>query len=280
MLTSRTHGSALPPPAARLLFSVTHTHGCVAPPASSPSAMFAHLRFALRQLARSPGYTAVAVVTLALGIGLSTSSFSIANVVLLRDLAYPDATRLVRVMRTARQSGFLPHAPANLIDVRDTAESFSGMALYTVLATTLGEAGQPAESIGTVSATANLFDVLQVKPFIGRGFLPGDDAPNRPLVTVLTYKTWSQRYGADPHVIGRTVRLEAKTHTIVGVLPPEFDAPLVWGSAAFVTPFTITPDVRQRRNGAFLHAVARLADGVTVVQVQSELTTIAARLAR
>lgn len=242
--------------------------------------MFFSVRQALRQLARAPGFTAVAVLTLALAIGLSTSSFSVANVLLLRDVSYPDAGRLVRVFRTSRQSAFLPHTPANLLEVRAAATSFSGMALYTVLATALGEPGQPAEYVGTVSATANLLDVLQVRPTLGRGFLPGEDEPDRPLVTVLTHRAWTQRYGGNPGVIGRIVRLEAQPHTIVGVLPPEFDAPLVWGSAEFITPFTLTPAARTRRTGAFLHAVARLAGGVTMAQAQSELSTVAARLAR
>lgn len=238
------------------------------------------LRVTLRQFARSPGFTAAAVLTLALGIGLSTSSFSIVNLLLLRDLPYPDAGRLARIFRTTPQSRGLPHTPANLLEVRDSATSFSAMAFVTVLATALGEPGEPAEHVTTLAATAEFFDVLGVHPFLGRGFARGDDQPDRPLVAILTHRVWEQRYGADPGVIGRTVRLEARPHTIVGVLPPEFEAPLVWGPTGFITPLTLTPGLRTRRTGAYLQCVARLAPGVSAAQAQVELATIATRLAR
>lgn len=238
------------------------------------------LKFAFRQLVRSPGFTAIAVLTLALGIGFSTSSFSIANALLLRDVPYPGADRLVRIFRTSRQSTALPHAPANLLDIREAVTSFSGTAIFNRDSYALGEPGQPAEQVVGMAATAGFLEVLGVKPALGRGFAPGDDQPGRPAIALLAHGTWVLRYGADPGVLGRSVRLNGTPHTIVGVLPPAFDAPLVWGSVEFVTPETIEPAYRTRRTGGFMQCVARLRPGVSLGQAQSELHTIAARLAR
>jgi predicted permease len=242
--------------------------------------MLADLRFAIRQLAKSPGFTAVAVLTLALGIGFSASSFSITNVLLLRDLPYPGADRLVRIFRTSRQSLSLPHAPANLLDIREAATSFSATAIFNPDNYALGEPGQPAEHVSGMGATAEFLDVLHVQAALGRGFAPGDDQPDHAPVALISHRTWARRYGSDPGVLGRTVRLNSQPYTIVGVLPPEFEAPLVWGPVEFITPIALGPGLRTRRTGAWMQCVARLKPGVSSGQAQSELATIAARLAR
>jgi predicted permease len=238
------------------------------------------LRFAFRQLAKSPGFTAAAVLTLALGIGFSASSFSVTNALLLRDLPYPDADRLVRIFRTSRQSLWLPHTPANLLDIREAVTSFSATAIFNPDNFSLGEPGQPAEQVSGMGATAEFFDLLHVRPALGRGFAPGDDQPDHPAVAVLSHRAWVLRYGSDPGVLGRTVRLNSQPYTIVGVLPAEFEAPLVWGPAEFIIPVTLAPDMRTRRTGAWMQCVARLKPGVSLGQARSELATIAARLAR
>ncbi len=242
--------------------------------------MLSDLKFALRQLAKSPGFTGAAVLTLALGIGFSTSSFSITNALLLRNLPYAEPGRLVQVFRTSRQSVALPHAPANLLDIRAAATSFSATAIFNADNYTLGEPGQPAEHIGGMGATADFLDVLRVRPALGRGFAPGDDQPGRSAVALLSYRAWNRRYGADPGVLGRSVRLNGQAYTIVGVLPAEFDAPLVWGPVEFITPLTLVPELWTRRTGAWMRCVARLKPGVNLAQAQAELATIAARLAR
>jgi len=242
--------------------------------------MIQDLRSALRQLAKSPGFIAVALLTLALGIGFSASSFSVTNALLLRDLPYPDAGRLVRIFRTSRQSLALPHAPANLLDLREAAASFSANAIFYRDNFALGEPDQPAEQVAGLSATAEFLNVLGLTPALGRGLAPGDDQPGRPAVALLSYRTFVRRYGADPGVLGRTVRLNSQPCTIVGVLPPEFEAPLVWGDAEFITPAILEPAYRTRRTGGFMHCVARLKPGVSLGQAQGELSAIAARLAR
>ncbi len=238
------------------------------------------LRHALRQLTRSPGFTLVAILTLALGIGFSASSFSFANTFLLRDVPYPEPGQLVRIFRTTRQSANRPHAPANLLDIRATATSFSGVAIYNGDSFALGEPGQPAEQVNGLQVTADFFDVLQVRPVLGRGFAPGEDQPDHGRVAVLTQRAWVRRYGSDPGVIGRTVRINSQPFTIIGVLPTTFDAPLVWGPTDFVIPRELEPGFREQRASAWMQCVARLKPGVSPRQAQSELDTVAARLAR
>lgn len=237
-----------------------------------------NLRLALRQLARSPGFAVVAVLTLALGIGLSASSFSMANAFLLRTIPYPEAGRLVRIFRTSPQSSTLAHAPGNLLDIRHEVTSFEGFALYNGDSTALGEPGQPAEQVNTMAVTADFFGLMGVPPLRGRGFAPGEDEPDQPLVTVLSYRTWMRRYAGDPAVLGRTVRLNTKPHLIVGVMPERFEAPLVWGPVDFFVPRTIHPNFFTLRDDGWLNGVARLKPGVSLAQAQSELDTIAARL--
>ncbi|HWA28906.1 MAG TPA: ABC transporter permease [Lacunisphaera sp.] len=236
------------------------------------------LLFACRQLIRAPAFTCAALLTLALGIGLSVASFSITNAFLLRPLSFPDSHQLLRVFRTSPQSSSLPHAPANALDLCARATAFSTTAIYAPDNYALGEPGQPAERVNGLNATAGLFDVLRVQPVLGRGFQPGDDQPGQPLVALLSHRAWTQRFGADPGVLGREVRLNGRTFTIVGVLPPEFEAPLVWGRAEFVTPLTITPALRTLRTSRWAQCVGRLKPGVEMRAAQGELDAIATAL--
>jgi predicted permease len=240
--------------------------------------MFPDLKFALRQLAKSPGFATIAVLTLALGIGLSASSFSMANTFLLRDVPYPEAGRLMRIFGTSHDSQNRGHAPGNMLDIRDAASSFSAFAIYNNDLFTFGEPGQPVEQVNGLSATSNFFELLGVQPSLGRGFLPGEDQPDKPQVVILTHRAWIRRYAGDPGVIGRAVRINSLPYTIVGVLPTAFDAPLVWGPVEFIVPRTLVPEFRTQRTNSWMQAVARLKPGATIRQAQSELATIAARL--
>ena len=129
-----------------------------------------------------------------------------------------------------------------------------------------------------VPVTADFFGLLGVQPFLGRAFVAGEDQPEQPAVAVITHRAWLRRYAADPEVIGRSVRLNTQAHTIVGVLPPGFDAPLVWGPVEFVTPRVIHPDFRTSFGDAWMQAGARLRPEVSMRQAQTELATLAARL--
>ncbi len=242
------------------------------------SPMMANIKFALRQLAKSPGFTVIAVLTLALGIGLSTSSFSLANAFLLRNVPYPGADRLVRIFGTSRLSQNDGHAPANIIELRAATTSFSAFAIYNYDNYSLGEPGQPAEQVSGLAATADFFDLLGVQPSLGRGFVKGEDQPDKPAVIVLTHRAWIRRFAGDAAVIGRTLRVNAQPYTVIGVLPETFDAPIVWGPAEFVMPRTMYPSFQTDRTNFWMQGVGRLKPGVNLRQAQAELATVAARL--
>ena len=146
------------------------------------------IRLAIRLLARAPGFTIIAILTLALGIGLSASSFSLANVFLLRNIPYPESDRLVRIFRTSPESRTLNHATGNAIDIRESATSFEGLALFNGDAYSLGEPGQPAQQVSGVSATADFFRLMRLQPIHGRGFAPGDDEPGAARVAVISHR--------------------------------------------------------------------------------------------
>lgn len=241
--------------------------------------MFANFRLVLRSLGKSPGFTAIAVLTLALGIGLSSSSFSMANTFLLRNVPYPEPQRLVQVLETSHQTNNGSHTPGAALALKETATSFSGVALFHRAALALGEPGRPAEQVQALFATTEFFKVLGVQPILGRGFAPGEDEPGKPLVAILTQRAWRNRYGGDPAVIGRTVRLDTDTYTIVGVLPTAFDAVLLWGPAEYVTARTIHPQFHTEFHGNWMNILARLKPGVSQGAAQTEMATLAARLA-
>jgi predicted permease len=239
-----------------------------------------HLRLALRSLGKSPGFTAVAVLTLALGIGLSTSSFSITNTMLLRSLPYPEGDRLMRIFRTSPQSQTWSHAPANYLDLKAASTSFANMAAYFVDNCSLAEPGQPAQQVSCLYTTADFLPTLGVQPALGRSFSPDEDQPGKGAVVILNHRSWVRRFAGDPAAIGRTVRLDGENLTVIGVLPPSFEAPLVWGPIEFVRPVIIQPGHRTNRTDSWYSAVARLKPGVSVRQAQAELTLLAARLDR
>jgi putative ABC transport system permease protein len=236
------------------------------------------LKLAFRLLLKSPGFSLVAILTLALGIGLSSSSFSMANAFLLRNVPYPEPERLVRIFSTSRESARGGLAPGNALDVRATATSFSAVSIFHGDTMAYGEPGQPAEQVVAMFVTADFFDLIGVQPSLGRGFTAGEDQPEQPPVVVLTHRAWVRRFAADPGVMGRTVRLNASPYTVVGVLPPRFDAPLVWGPTDFVLPRVLHADLRTNRKDAWIQAVARLKPGVTHRQADAELATMAAQL--
>ena len=231
------------------------------------------LRHAFRRLAKAPGFTVVALLMLALGIGLSASSFSMANTFLLRNVPYPNPDQLYSLFTTSPQSNKGRFSPGNVIALRDTLTSFSSFAFYNGDSPSLSEPGQPAERVQAMWVTANFFDTLGVQPSLGRGFTVGEDLPGKPRVAVLTQRAWIRRYASDPNVIGRTVRLNMEPFTIVGVLPAVFDAPLVWGPVEYIVPQTIDPSFQANFKDSWLSAVARLKPGVSLEQASAELAT-------
>ena len=239
--------------------------------------MIADLRLAFRTLVKAPGFTCIAVLTLALGIGLSTSAFSLTNVLLFRSLPYPESDRLVRIFGTTSQADTNSLAPANAIDIRAALTSFSQVGLYSYDSLSLAEPDQPAVQINAVNFSANFFNLLGVVPLHGRLFAPDEDQPGRDGVVVLTHRMWTRRFASDPQVLGRTLRINGENATVIGVLPETFAAPLVWGPCDIVRPLTQQTIFPTQRTNAWMNIVGRLKPGTTLEQAHIELGTIAAR---
>jgi putative ABC transport system permease protein len=235
------------------------------------------LRYGLRTLRKHPGFTAVAVTALALGIGANTAIFSVVNTVLLRPLPYHDPDRLVMVWEDDTKGGYPRDTPsaANFVDWREQNKVFEGMGALADQSFNLTGAGDP-ERLEGKRASANLFNLLGVEPMIGRGFLPEDDQPGAGRVVVLSHGLWQRRFGADPSVVGRQLELNGQSHTVVGVMPRSFQFPSpeteLWAPIAF------TQQEAANRGRHYLQVVARMKPGVSVEQAQAEMSTIAARL--
>jgi len=234
------------------------------------------LRYGLRTLARSPGFTAVAMLALALGIGANTAIFSVVNGVLLRPLPYPEPTRLMMIYETAK-FGQSSVAYPDFLDWQRENRSFTGMAAYRGNDFNFTGSGQPEHLRGEV-ISASLLPVLGVNPLLGRNFLPQEDRQGAGGVVMLTGGLWKRRFAADPNILGKTLTLNAKTYTVVGVLPPDFQFP---GQAELYAPLGQWRSVvlYDRQNHPGLHVVGRLKSGVNMATAQAEMTSIARALA-
>ena len=235
---------------------------------------------ALRSLRAAPVFTATALVTLALGIGVNTSMFSILNATLLRALPYPESGQLVRVYRTTARSQTLPHSAANFLDHQAQNTVFAGLAAASWTNFALAEPGHPAERVAGMTVTGDFFTVLGVQPAIGRALTRDDDQPGRDNVVVLSDTYWRRRFSGDPTIVGRDVRLDGQRVTVVGVMPPGFDDRQLWGTIEMWRPIAFDADARQNRGGNWLAIVGRLKPGTTVAAAQAGMGAVAARLAR
>src|SRR5436853_5226041 len=189
-------------------------------------AVWRDLRYGARILAKSPGFTAIAVIALALGIGANTAIFSVVNTVLLRPLPYKDPEQLVMVWEENSKQGYPQDTPAaaNYVDWRDQNHVFGAMAAMTEISFNLTGVGDP-ERIDGQRVSASLFPLLGVEPQLGRAFRPEEDQPGANQVVVMSYGLWQRRFGADPGIIGKPINLNGKTFTVVGVMPKTFQFP-------------------------------------------------------
>ena len=235
------------------------------------------LRYALRMQLKNPGFTIVAVIALALGIGANTAIFSVVNTVLLRPLPYKDPERLVMVWEDASKHGYPRDTPAaaNYVDWRDQSQSFEGMAAIADESFNLTGAGDPERLEGR-GVSANLFPMLGVEPQIGRVFSASEDQPGSNRVVLLSYGLWQRRFGGNPNIVGQSLNLNGESHTVVGVMPARFQFPSS-DDQAWV-PIALTPEQAANRKRHYLQVVARLKPGVTLAQAQTEMSTIATRL--
>jgi len=232
-------------------------------------------RYAIRQLARMPGFTTVAALTLAIGIGATTAIFSIVHAVVLRPLPFREPDQLVRVY--THQRGADASTPAaNFIAWREQARSFERIAPIEFRNFTLISADRAPEQVTASRVSADYFPLLGVRPLIGRVFSADEDEAGRGNVVVLSDRFWRERFAGDSAVVGQTIRLNAIEHVIVGVVPSSADA--IGSDAGVWVPIAFTPEERADSRKGYLDVLARLRPGVTIAQAQQEMSAIAKRL--
>jgi putative ABC transport system permease protein len=238
------------------------------------------LRYGSRMLLKQPGFTAVAVLTLALGIGANTAIFSVVNGVLLRSLRFPDANRLVVLAEKDRDGQRMGAAYPNYQDWRERAQSFEAMAGFRAQTFNLIGVDRPVRLQGR-TVNWNFFQLLGVQPQLGRTFVEQDDQASAPPTALISNGVWKEKFGGDPAIIGRTLRIDGEMLTVIGVLPPDFELfRPVDLYAPLGTYVTSQPGMLDRGNHFGLNVLARLKNGVGVEQARAEMETLAAQLER
>ena len=237
------------------------------------------IRYGIRGLVKRPGFTAIALITLALGIGANTAIFSVINAVLLRPLQFKDPEQLVIVWEDASFAGFPRNTPAPGIyfDWKNQNQSFSDMAACAEVSFNITGDGDP-ERVMAFTVTENFFPLFGVQPLIGRNFLPEEDRPGANKVVLLSHSLWQSRYGGDPQIINRDITLNGAKHTVVGVMPASFQ--FMEKEVRLWVPIAFEPEDMSNRGGHYLKVVARLKPGVTQPQAQADLDAVMARVAK
>jgi predicted permease len=239
------------------------------------------VRYAFRRLAKSPGFSVTAILTLALGIGATTAIFSAAYALLLRSLPFQDADRIIGIYETHPQ--VVGPAEVNFLDYQDwrtQQKSFAQVAAYSgmssdTMSLVMKDHG---EQVHTVLASSNLFSLLGVVPILGRTFVEQDDTPNGNHVVVLSAEAWQRYFGRDRSVLGRNIDLNGTSYTVIGVLPPGGAYP---ATGEFWIPLSLMDkDMQTRRVGHTLDVLGRLKPGVDLAEARADMQTIAARLAQ
>lgn len=239
------------------------------------------LRFAFRMFAKNPGFTAVAILTLALGIGANTAIFSVVYGVLLQPLPYKDASRLVVLNETTPKVGTVSVSYPNFLDWRAQSHDFSQMAAVHDVGFSLAGVTQP-ENISGEAVSPNFLSMIGVRPFLGRDFEASEEKPGTPPVLLLSYELWQSHMGSNRNAIGRTITLDGRSFTIVGVLPPNFRSldktdvmlPIgVWAT-------NNSEEANDRGDRGDMIVIGRLAPNITFAQARVEMEGIAARLAK
>ena len=238
--------------------------------------LFSDIRYAIRNLVKRPGFTAIAILTLAVGIGANSTIFSAVNSLLLKPLPFPELDRVVTIWDKVPAHGVEHNevALANYLDWRDQNQSFEKLALHRWWSTNLTGV-EPPERIQGFLVTGNFFDVIGTRPIMGRGFLEHENQPGSDAVAVITHSLWQRRFGGDPNIINKTIALNSITRTIVGVMPEQFNYPK---GAEVYAPLPITPELARNRQSHSYYVIGRLKPGVSVQSAQSEIDTITSRL--
>ena len=231
------------------------------------------LRYGCRMLAKNRGFSAIAIVSLALGIGANTAIFSVVNAVLLRGLPFHDPDRLVMVWEDVSFAGFPRNtpAPANYADWKARNQVFEDMAALDERSFSLTGDGEP-ERIVVYGATGTFFSMLGVQPILGRTLLPDDDTTEANKVVALSYALWQQRYGGEATIIGRDILLNGEKHTVVGVMPARFQ--FLGSNVKAWVPMAFTPRQLAQRGSHYLEVVARIKPGVSLETANTEIQAI------
>ena len=235
------------------------------------------LRYGLRTLGRNPGFAAVGILTLAVGIAANTAVFSLVNAFFLRPLPFDEPQHLVHIWQTDRQSGNneLRMSAPNFEDIREQQTVFEDVGGYFYQSVNMSTDEEPIRIL-VGRLTANMVDILGVEPMLGRGFLPDEGQTGNEKVVILSHGLWQRRYAADRDVLSKTVTLNGETYDIIGVMPPEFVFPL--SATKMWSPLPLDRyETRREMNGPLM-VVARLEPGTTMVEAQAELDTIMQRL--
>jgi putative ABC transport system permease protein len=243
------------------------------------------LRYGVRMLMKNPGFTFAALITLALGIASSTAIFSVIDGVLLHPLPYPDSEKIAVLQPTQRSTGEAggATAPANYIDWAAQSDVFTQMSASRGEQFSLSDGDRPERVRGTM-ATSNMFPLFGIAPIIGRTIQPSDEQPGRSHVVVLSSELWARRYGSDRNIIGREISLNDEPHTVVGIMPPNYQPDgygELWVPSAFGVPTnSLRPNVDPRpiRGSNYLDIYARLKPGVTLEKARAEMDAISRRL--
>ncbi len=243
--------------------------------------MLSDLRLALRQLRKSPGFTALALITLALGIGMNTAMFSMLNGSLLRPLSYPHAEQIFRLDRASPQDPFGDHSVANFTDLARDSASFAQLAAYRYWGFTLSEPNRPADMPFALRVTANYFDTLGLKSELGRNFLPEEDIAGKNNAIIISHGYWQKRFGGASDTLGRTVRIDGTPTEIVGILPAsdDADASRLTGAVEIYRPMGLSAGERSNRTDQAVSVIGRYRDGVTPGQAAAQFAALARRLA-
>ncbi len=235
------------------------------------------LRFGCRSLLRSPGFAAVSVLCLALGIGANAALFSVLNAVLLRPLPFAAPDRLVRLYEKMSSGGQGSVSLPNFRDWTEKNTGFEQLAAYRIRSHNFQATGNP-EHVQVVEATSNLFSLLAVPPLLGRTFNPATDEPGKAKVAVISEEFWRSRLGGDPSLIGRTIRLDGAPYEVIGVMSASFSFPVAGSPSDAWVLFEPDPDLANSRGSHLLAVVGRLKPGTTLEQASAQMTTVAAQI--
>jgi putative ABC transport system permease protein len=245
--------------------------------------MLSDLRHAFRCLAKSPGFTVIVLLTLALGLGVNTSMYTVVDVLLFRSVPFEDPERLLSIVGTTPQTQFDGFSFPELEEIRAQAagpgKAFESITTLSQWNNTLAEPGKTAERLLSLDASADFFNTFRIQPMLGRAFTKDEEVPGRNQVAILSYAVWQSRFAGDPKILGRAIRLNAEQVTVIGVMPASFVAPLFFGPIDLWRPITIPRHIVNDRDNHFFSAVGRLNPGSTSAQAMAQLAPLATRWA-